>query len=174
MGVTEPIGRGRCVDLAATHPAEESSCSAEAPCPAGSGLQCQGAAFGGEGICRPAWLSGSFEVSPSQSIPDGGSSEVALVAYGLATVDVEVRLDLWIDHPRTADLRVTVTNPSGNELLIADGVEGREISLRDELVRGLSGDESVNGVWTLRVVDGVRGEAGTIYGFGLTIMSRWD
>ncbi|MCA9613613.1 MAG: proprotein convertase P-domain-containing protein [Myxococcales bacterium] len=174
VGVTEPIGRGRCVDLSATHPAEESSCSAESPCPAGSGLQCQGAAFGGEGLCRPAWLTGSFEVSPMQPIADGGSTEVSLVAYGLATVDVEVRLDLWIDHPRTSDLRVTLTNPSGNELLIADGVEGREIDLRDELVRGLSGDEDVNGVWTLRVVDAVRGEAGTIFGFRLTITSRWD
>jgi hypothetical protein len=174
-GVAEPIGLGRCVDVAApAHPAEESSCTEASPCPGGSGLQCQGAASWGEGICRPAWLTGSFETSPMQSIPDRGEAQVSLVAYGLATVDVDVRIDLWIDHPRTSDLRVTLTNPSGNELLVADGIDGVELWLDDAQVRGLSGDESVNGVWTLRVVDGVRGEVGTIHRFGLTITSRWD
>lgn len=174
-GRAEPFGRGRCVDpMAAPHPAEETSCNAESPCPGGSGLQCQGLAAWGEGICRSAWFTGSFETSPMQSIPDRGEATVSLYAYGLATVDVDIRMDLWIDHPRISDLRVTLANPGGTEVLVAEGLTGAEIYLDDAVVRGFSGDESVNGVWTLRVVDGVRGEVGTVHRFGLTITSRWD
>ncbi|MCU0672052.1 MAG: proprotein convertase P-domain-containing protein [Myxococcota bacterium] len=174
VGMAEPFGRGRCVDLTATHPAEETSCNAESPCPGGSGLQCQGLAAWGEGICRSAWFTGSFETSPMQSIPDRGEATVSLYAYGLATVDVDLRMDLWIDHPRVEDLRVTIANPGGTEVLVAEGLSGGEIYLDDVVVRGFSGDESVNGVWTLRVVDGVSGSEGTVRRFGMTITSRWD
>ncbi|MEZ4247173.1 MAG: hypothetical protein R3B99_02915 [Polyangiales bacterium] len=115
VGVTEPIGRGRCVDLAATHPAEESSCSAEAPCPAGSGLQCQGAAFGGEGICRPAWLSARSRCRLRNRFRTAARARWRWWPTGSRR---------WTSRSastcgsttRTADLRVTVTNPSGNEL----------------------------------------------------------
>ncbi len=175
VGVAPEIQRGRCIDLAApAHPAQDTSCSAEAACPAGAGLQCVGAGEGGVGSCAPAWLTGSFEVSPEQAIPDRGEAQATVVAYGLASVDVEVRVDLWIDHPRTADLRVTLVNPIGAEVLVAEGVNARELWLDDAVVRGFSGDEPVNGVWTLRVVDGVSGQTGTLYRFGLTVTSRWD
>ena len=83
-------------------------------------------------------------------------------------------MDLWIDHPRVEDLRVTIANPGGTEVLVAEGLSGGEIFLDDVVVRGFSGDESVNGVWTLRVVDGVSGSEGTVRRFGMTITSRWD
>ena len=39
---------------------------------------------------------------------------------------------------------------------------------------GFSGDEQVNGTWTLRVVDLTTGQAGTLSDWHLTITSRWD
>lgn len=178
LGIASEITRGRCVDTdVPAHPAQDSECSADAPCPVGSGLQCAGAPTSGAGICRPAWLTSAFDTNAEQSIPDGSTTgtDVTLVAYGLATVDVDVKLDLWIDHPRVADLRISLINPSGTEIVIADRDRtGPEVSLDDFVVRGFSGDESVNGVWRLRVVDGVRGSAGQIRRFGLTITSRWD
>ncbi|MCC7541610.1 MAG: proprotein convertase P-domain-containing protein, partial [Deltaproteobacteria bacterium] len=177
-GVAEEIRKGRCVDYRAPrHPAEESSCAAQSDCPAGSGLVCGGASSWGEGLCRPAWLTGSFETRPSQGIPDGSAAgaEVTLVAFGLATVDVDVTIDLHIVHARPRDLRVTLINPAGAEVVVIDGTgAGAEVLLEDVAVRGFSGDEQVNGVWRLRVVDRVSGRTGTVERFGLTITSRWD
>lgn len=178
-GVAEIIGRGRCIDYRAMeHPAAETSCTLETGCPAGSGLQCAGAAtYGGEGICRPAWLTGRFTSAPALAIPDDSPSgaEAQLVAYGLATVDVDVWVDLSIAHPRIADLRVTLINPAGAEVVLFDGAaSGGEVHLDHALVRGFSGDESVNGVWRLVAVDRASGRTGTIDRFGLTITSRWD
>jgi hypothetical protein len=178
-GVAEAIGRGRCIDYdGAEHPAEEMLCTEATPCPAGSGLQCAGlATYGENGICRPAWLTGSFRTEPDQAIPDNAPAGtlVQLVAYGLATVDVDVKLDLVISHPRIRDLRVSLINPATAEVVIFDRErDGTELYLDDFLVRGFSGDEQVNGTWSLRVVDLASGRTGTINDFGLTITSRWD
>lgn len=177
-GVAEEIRKGRCIDARApSHPAEERACSAQADCPAGSGLVCGGAETSGEGLCRPAWLTGSFETRPSQPIPDASAAgaEVMLVAYGLATVDVDVKLDLLVSHPRIRDLRVTLVNPAGAEVVVFDrSSDGAELRLESSIVRGFSGDEQVNGVWRLRVLDTVSGRTGSIERFGLTITSRWD
>ena len=44
----------------------------------------------------------------------------------------------------------------------------------DRPVIGFSGDESVNGEWTLRVADRATGKVGTLLGWQLTVTSRWD
>lgn len=174
VGIAEPRGRGRCADIERREPGQDTLCSSESPCPEGGGLQCQGEPTHGEGVCRPAWLTASFEITAEHPIADNADTRISLLAYGLATVDVDVRLDLWIDHPRMADLQVVLVNPAGTEVVIADHIAGRELYLDDAIVRGLSGDESVNGLWTLIVRDTVRGQVGTVHRFGLTVTSRWD
>jgi hypothetical protein len=180
VGADEAIGRGSCVDLAADdHPAETADCSAAAPCPAGSGLLCAGLSRGDQGLCLPAWMRRRFETRPDLSIPDGGSAGAAaqVAVFGLATVDVDVWLAAVVVHPRPSDLRVFVANPDGSEVLAFDGAaagaSGPELEL-DLPVRGFSGDESVNGVWSVRVVDRVSGQRGTVDHVALTIGSRWD
>lgn len=177
VGAT-PAALGRCIDVSATeHAALGNACLLESGCPAGSGLVCAGAARGGAGLCNPAWMRGHFDSAvDGQPIPDGSSVVVDLPVSGLATVDTDVVLDLWIDHPRISDLRVTLTNPDDNEVLIFDGTgqSGVELYWRDHVVFGFSGDESVNGLWHLRVEDRVGGVVGHVHGFGLTITSRWD
>lgn len=183
-GRSEASPLGRCVAPARDdHPAHTSNCSLDAVdfgCPAGSGLLCAGAALSGEGLCFPAWMRSRFEVEPALSIPDNKTAgvEAQLLAYGLATVDMDVRIDLHVSHPRPQDLRITLTNPADNEVLVFDGTTqtgGRgEVYLSGHALSGFSGDESVNGVWRLKVVDSRSGQTGTLYSFGLEITSRWD
>lgn len=178
FGMSPDVSTGRCLDLAAPpHPAESSWCFLESGCPPASGLVCGGATRGGEGVCVPAWMRGRFEsdLTPA-SIPDASSVVLPLPVYGLATVDTDVVIDLVIDHPRISDLRVTLTNPATAEVLVYDGAgqTGPEVALRDHVVLGFSGDESVNGLWQLRVEDRAGGAVGNVFRFALTITSRWD
>lgn len=182
VGRSDASPLGRCVDVARdAHPASGTACTpagADTGCPGGSGLACFGATRGGAGLCQPAWMRGRFATTASAPIPDGRTAgvEVSLLAYGLATVDTDVRLDLEVAHPRPADLRITLVNPGGTEVLVFDGATNgaTEVWLRGHAVAGFSGDEGVNGVWRLRVVDRVRGQAGTVERFGLELGSRWD
>lgn len=172
IGSSEASALARCVNTRGyDHPASDRECSAEAPCPNGSGLVCAG------GYCRDAWMRGHFESNPALAIPDNSpaGAEASLLVYGLATVETEVLLDLSISHPRIKDLRVTLVHASGTEAPVFSGeYDGPQLYLRNHPVMGFSGDEYVNGVWKLKVVDTRSGRTGSIGEFGLTITSRWD
>jgi len=172
-GNPESVGQGRCLDPnAEEHPATGSECSDETPCPAGAGLVCAGGF-----LCNPAWMQGRFAFEPGVGIPDNdaGGAVVQIPVYGLATVSTDVRLDLFIIHPRPADLRITLVNPAGTESIVFDHVAGgTEIYFRDRDVNGFPGDESANGIWELGVSDTAAGETGTIVELALTVTSRWD
>jgi len=174
-------GRGRCVDTRLdTHPAIGTACVGQDGCPAGSGLVCSGAAAGGEageGWCRPGWMRGRFVSAPELEIPDASAAgvEAQLLVFGLATVDTDVVIDLWIAHARPSDLRVSLVDAGGTEVVLSDHqAAGAELVLRAVPVLGFPGDESVNGVWRLRITDDVAGEVGYLGDFGLTVTSRWD
>jgi subtilisin-like proprotein convertase family protein len=96
-----------------------------------------------------------------------------LIANGLATVDTDVELDLFVLHPDATQLRITLTNPAGAEVTVFDG-EASEVFLRRHPVIGFSGDEMVNGPWTLRIIDTVSGEEGTLDHWTLRLGSRFD
>lgn len=165
-------GRGRCLDVRAPSPeGAEASCADASEC--GDGLVCQGASVFGAGLCRDAWLQGTFAGAVETPVPDEGSVSVPVVVYGLASVEVDVHLDLWVSHRRAGDLRVTLVNPGGTEVEVPTG-DGFEIWLQGHPVIGFSGDEDVNGVWQVRVTDTARGETGVVHEARLTITSRWD
>ena len=167
-------GQGVCLDLGATEAeALGSPCQSAADCGEAQGLVCAGESVRG-GACVPAWMRRSFFEEPSVAIRDGGTLELPLDVYGLATVATDVLLDLWISHSAPQELRVTLTNPLGTEVVVFDGAQQRELYLDDEVLRGFSGDEDANGTWTLRVSDAAGGEAGHVMSFGLTVTSRWD
>jgi len=186
VGTSEAAPMGRCIAAALdTNPNEGSDCTLTtsganaSTCAGGAGLVCAGAGLDGSGMCLPAWMRGAFASEPALAIPDNRATGASaqLLAYGLATVDMDVKLTLFIAHPRMKDLRVTLTNPAGNEVLVYDGATApaaTEIYLRNKPLTGFSGDESVNGAWTLKAVDSKSGQAGTIERFALEITSRWD
>jgi len=169
---------GRCTVLSGF--GEQTDCSPDAPCDIGQGLICAGLTRGDEGQCFPAWMRGNFgeefaEDVGGPAVPDGDEQGLArtLVAYGLATVDTDVEIDLVVSHPDATQLRITLTNPAGAEVVVFDG-ESSEVFLRRHPVLGFSGDEMVNGEWTLRIVDDVAGDAGTLERWTLHLGSRFD
>ena len=93
----------------------------------------------------------------------------------MTTVSTDVALDLHITHERPSDLVVSVINPEGTEVVVFDKKQGVNEIFFDSLpVEGFPGDESANGVWTVRAVDTKTGSTGIIRSFSLTITSRWD
>jgi len=75
-------------------------------------------------------------------------------------------------------LEVYLTNPDGTQALVFDGAAtptgAPEVFLEGVPVMGFPGDESVNGTWTLRVVDDAFRNAGVLRSFGLDLISRYD
>lgn len=166
-------GAGACVSTPDL-PGEGVECATDAAC-GSAALVCAGATRGG-GLCNPAWMRGSFADAVGAAVPDAGILARGLAVRGLATVDTDVVLRLTVDHPRASQLRVTLTNPAGNEVLVRAGAAGDDghALVIDQPVLGFSGDEQVNGEWTLRVQDRTAGHAGTLRGWTLMVTSRWD
>lgn len=173
-GFVMSIGVGRCVPTKVPEGAGN-PCTAVGEC--GLGLRCLGLGRG-FGVCRPDWMQGSFGERPEEAIPDGASELIrTLTAYGLSTVDVDVETQVVFDHPSPSDLQIYLSNSSGTEVVVYDGPAAADppgrVALRGA-VSGFSGDEPVNGVWTLRIVDSVVGNTGTLLAWSVTIASRPD
>jgi hypothetical protein len=173
MGRSEASDGGRCTVLAGF--GEQTTCSPAEPCSIAEGLICAGLTRTDDGLCLPAWMRGNFGETfgdEALAIPDGndeGLSRTVLV-NGLATVDMDVELDLFVEHADASQLEVTLTNPQGTEVVVPmDGSTRFSGALL-----GFSGDEVVNGAWTLRIVDGVAGEAGVLSHWTLHLGSRFD
>ncbi|MFN0253327.1 MAG: proprotein convertase P-domain-containing protein [Kofleriaceae bacterium] len=164
------------VCIAPGNPAGEGNeCASDAAC-GNAGLVCAGVTRG-YGLCRPAWMRATFTDASSTAVPDGNTLVRAIAARGLATVDADVVLSLRVAHPRASQLRVTLTNPAGAEVLVHDGVaadNGAPLVLTQKVIIGFSGDEMVNGEWTLRVTDRTSGYIGTLESWQLTLTSRYD
>jgi len=176
VGRPSELPLGRCVDVAAhEHLARGQACRDDAECPGGAGLVCAGTNAPGYGSCEPAWMRGRYVVRPAQDVPDASleGTEALLLVWGLADEVADVDLDLVVAHARVGDLVVTLTSPSGREIVVVDGdAQGPELSLRDRPILGLPADEPANGVWRVRVTDLRTGAAGTLARFGLSVTSR--
>jgi hypothetical protein len=152
---------------------EGDECDADDAC--ADGLVCAGATTG-YGLCNPDWMRDTFFWTAGPvAIPDGDADglEVTLPVSGLASVSTDVQVSLLINHPAPSDLVVTLTNPDTTEAVVIEDATA-PIVLQDINVFGFPGDESVNGPWTLRVTDEVRGDAGELIDYSLTLTSRWD
>jgi subtilisin-like proprotein convertase family protein len=79
-------------------------------------------------------------------------------------------------RPRSGShLRITLTNPAWKEVVVLE--EGEFPAGAFELdvpVIGFSGDESVNGTWTLTVGDHAGGPTGRLDSWSVRIGSRFD
>jgi len=167
---------GRCVDPAPI-PGDGDRCDRWAPC--AEGLICAGWTLWGEGHCVPQWMAGRFEadIASPYAIGDAPSGGIAssVVVSGLASVPVDLEVTVHVEHPRPADLVITLIDPNGARSVLWDrasdfGGRGRSFVTTGEISR----DDNVNGRWQLRVEDEVTGEAGTLNGWTLFVVSRWD
>jgi subtilisin-like proprotein convertase family protein len=170
-------GTGRCATTVAL-PNEGTECTGDDVC--GEGLVCAGATRG-FGLCNPAWMRSTFSDVAAEGtawpIPDRSTLTRQVTAYGLATVDTDVALRAIINHPRPSQLRVVLRNPVGTEAVVFEGNSSHDGDRYVEIdgpVSGFSGDESVNGTWTLIVTDKTRNQTGSLVRWDLTVTSRWD
>lgn len=138
-----------------------------------TGFICQGLTQGDTGICRPDDLHTTVDV-PVGDLTDG-MNEFELEFSGLATVSEDVLMQLSMTHPRASDLHISLENPAGTVVVIADRIElPRTLDLWIA-VRGFPGDEPANGTWILRIDDQVSGQVGGIGPYSrVEVASRWD
>ncbi|MEZ4222747.1 MAG: proprotein convertase P-domain-containing protein [Polyangiaceae bacterium] len=125
------------------------------------------------GFCMEAWTANTFTSAAPMSIPDDASSaSSAIVVSGLATVPMDVVVDLEIDHPRKQDLRVVLHQPGGAEAVLWNHQEAPPTHI--VAPSGIEGDNMVNGEWSLEITDTVSGQAGTLKSWKMWISSNWD
>lgn len=156
------------------------SCDLDTPC--ATGLSCAGIvrstvlAGNPGGLCLDSSFRGVFS-GPAVAIPSGGATaEITLDVTGLATVDMDVTVLLDLDHPAPEELVISLRNPDGNEVSVAN-LQTSPIHPGGVPVvpLGFSSDESVNGTWTLVVQDAVdNANNGSVDGWDLEVMSRFD
>ncbi len=151
------------------------TCDLQTPC--GPDLLCAGITRSTQGMCMPRDQWGAFTETHPVAIPDDGASSLTrtLVVSGLTSVDTDVVVKVDLTHPDASELTITLSNPDGNVV----GVWANETApgpdlLLERVPVGFSGDESVNGTWTLTITDGTVGNVGLLHSWSVEIMSRWD
>lgn len=168
-----PGESGRCADTRRRE-GEGDGCGGPEDC--GAGLVCGGVlTFGGEGFCVGDYHAGRFASAEAAAIPDGGVLELYPVVFGLGTAPIETILELAIDHPAPAQLRVELYAPSTDGDVAFDGPGGDDPAiLGGRLPAFIPSDVSANGRWTLRIIDSVPGGVGTLNGWALDVVTNWD
>lgn len=156
--------------------AEGEACRQDDGC--GANLVCSGTSTGGEGFCVAASMRGTFAGSSNVSIPDNDTDGVAdtIQVAGLGSVPTDIIIDLRIRHTWRGDLRVTLTDPGGQTVVLHDreGGSAQDLVLDRFVVTGFSMDDSVNGGWRLNVQDLANRDLGVIERWSLELTSRWD
>ena len=162
---------GQCEQTNVSPEGLEAPCSLEAPC--GPGLACLGAyAWGEGGWCVADWFAKDFYSHDLADLPEDGSRySSSVIACGLASVPVDIVVYLHLDHPRPEDLVIELEDPNGQ---VGTVLENEAWSPGPIIARVGSGDDQVNGLWTLHVRDTVSGETGNLTGWSLYLLSRWD
>lgn len=164
---------GKCIDPNLDIPGYWDDCSAQEPCNAG--LVCIGTiGHGGQGWCGYPWMTGDYASHGAPvAIPDDDPAGASLdvYVYGQASVPMDIVVTLDIDHPRPADLVVTLTSTNGSGGVLWNHEDSPEYQLT---AAGIEGDNYINGTLTLHVVDTVSGVSGTLNGFELYVSSRYD
>jgi subtilisin-like proprotein convertase family protein len=155
---------------------EGDSCDSDDAC--GAGLVCSGIFHMDEGICLDESSRASFVGESHLSIPDNDATgiETSIEVTGLRTVPTDIVISLDITHTWIGDLRVTLTDPGGQEVVLRDqeGGSADNLVLLHAPVSGFPMDDMVNGTWTLKVSDHAGYDVGTLNSWSLLLGSRWD
>jgi cysteine-rich repeat protein len=162
---------GQCENINVTLDGIETPCGLENPCP--EGLVCLGAyAWAEGGWCVPDWFAKDFYSHDLAPLPEDGSRySSSVVACGLASVPVDIVVELHLSHPRPEDLIIELEDPNGQVGTVLDRQAWQSGPI---VARVGSGDDQVNGRWTLHLRDTVSGETGVLTGWSLYLLSRWD
>lgn len=155
---------GRC-HATAPLPGEGLSCSATVSCQ--PDLACTGLSMGPDGTCAPAWMVADY----TNSTTYGTTSNV--VAYGLATVPVDIVVTAQLNLANPSNLTLRLTDPNGARAVVCSPttVPCSTATLAAGVSVGNSHDDQVNGRWTLQVLGT---PSPKIKLWTLHLSSRWD
>ena len=147
------------------------NCESEDAC--ADGLVCLGAISWGSGWCVEDSFAATFDMGVAAPIPDGDPAGVtsSIDVQGLASVPIDIRVWIDLDHPDPQSLTYTLIDPNGATATLSAPGEG---SMVDILWRNITSDDEIHGDWSLQVVDPVAGDAGTLLGWSLYLTSTWD
>jgi hypothetical protein len=165
---------GACVSLDPI-PGEGEPCSATAGCAAGT--VCAGLTVWDSGNCVPAWMASTFAADLPVEISAGAGATVAssTVVRGLASVPVDIEVEVDVAGADLGRLRLELTDPNGTTSVLWDGATMNGLPPARMLPgNGISRDEAVNGLWTVTATTVGAGTAGTLDGWRLHLTSRWD
>lgn len=185
------VGRvGKCVqgDLGGDSGRLDGDCGPDSDaCPFESGLVCSGLgatpADDAVGFCRSIWATTLLRDDAITSIEDNGTTDRTVHANGLASVPEDAILELGIEHEDFSQIRIEMDDAGGEDfVVIFDGNDANDLASLPAtsgfvtLVRNVphSGDDEVNGAWTLRVIDRAAGAEGAIIDWSLRLSSRFD
>ncbi|MBN1944710.1 MAG: proprotein convertase P-domain-containing protein [Bradymonadales bacterium] len=119
---------------------------------------------------------GSFNSTERVSIPDADTAgiESSIEVSGLSPCDVEVAMDLTIQHTYRGDLVVGLTDPTGVRAVLSDrqGGSADDLVLSGLILPETIGASVVNGSWTLDVADVYSYDTGTLESWGLRFTCR--
>ena len=89
----------------------------------------------------------------------------------LASVPIDIRVWIDLDHPAPQTLTYRLIDPNGADAILSAPGEGNMV---DILRRNITSDDEVNGAWSLEVIDHAGGDAGTVNSWTLYLTSTWD
>jgi Proprotein convertase P-domain len=146
-------------------------CQANTECT--SGLCAGLVTTGSYGWCVQASMAGTFTNTTPLAIGDDGAPVLSTIPVaGLATVPLDVVVDLQIDHPRPQDLVVVLHQPGNAEAILWNHTANPPTHFVTP--SGIEGDNMVNGDWQLEITDTVSGQSGTLVHWSMWISSNWD
>lgn len=118
------------------------------------------------------WISSG---SLNSAIPDYSASGVSSMIATIDSVKIEaVRIKVKITHPEISNIALELTAPSGTKSIIVNGgnslkgladFTGREIFLSNAFY-----GENSSGTWTLKVIDVVSGQTGTLNNWSINFV----
>jgi hypothetical protein len=182
LGVSAADGLGLCADVGDGSLPEGAGVQC-APwlegfgCPAASGLLCGSASADHAGVCVEAHhrvVSG-----PVANVPVNANAETVLSfgVHGVGPATAGVRLKLVLVHGRLGDVKVVLAGPDGRSATVFDGSIASFDTSRGELYLDGFGDKALVGgaavgTWQLRILDGGRGDGGSVYEAALEVTAK--
>ncbi|MDF5653035.1 proprotein convertase P-domain-containing protein, partial [Vibrio parahaemolyticus] len=110
----------------------------------------------------------SFSNTSPVAIPDNKSSgAISAVEVDRSGDSGTVSIDVDISHTYIGDLRVTLTSPTGGEVVLHNNTGGSANDIKNTFQADFSGFEW-QGTWELKAVDSARRDTGTINSWTLT------
>jgi subtilisin-like proprotein convertase family protein len=108
------------------------------------------------------------------SIPDGDAAGITRTLDISETDNLTIEnltVGLKVDHSNTGEIAVELTSPAGTKSILLNLRSALKSGMKDGAVLGSNAfyGEKSQGQWTLRIVDGVTGNTGTLNNFTIKI-----